>query len=170
MRCQKCDRPATFHITELTGNKPQELHLCEEHARHYLSESSEGAEMASGLSESIAKNMVQQMSLSQASEELKGIDQKTCTICGLTFFDFRSRGRLGCPNDYACFEEQIDPLILGIHGESRHTGKSPKRGGKTDDPRTLLIRLRRELDEAVSQENYEQASKLRDQIKALNEK
>ena len=33
MKCQKCERPATFHITELTGGKPQELHLCEEHAR-----------------------------------------------------------------------------------------------------------------------------------------
>ncbi|MCL2305363.1 MAG: UvrB/UvrC motif-containing protein [Planctomycetaceae bacterium] len=170
MKCQKCDRPATFHITELTGNKPQELHLCEEHARHYLSESSEGLEAASGLSASMAQNMVQQMSLSQASEELKEIDQKTCTICGITFFDFRSRGRLGCPNDYTCFGEQLDPLILGIHGESQHVGKRPKRSGKADDPRTHLIRLRRELDEAVAREDYEKASELRDQIKTLNEK
>ena len=169
MKCQKCDRPATFHITELTGKKPQELHLCEEHARHYLSESSEGMEAATGLSASMAQNMVQQMSLSQASDELKEIDQKTCAICGITFFDFRSRGRLGCPNDYISFEEQLDPLILGIHGESKHVGKSPKRGGKADDDRTLLIRLRRELDEAVAKEDYEQASKLRDQIKALAE-
>jgi len=169
MKCQKCDRPATFHITELTGGKPQELHLCEEHARHYLNESSEGLEAGSGVPSSLVQNMAQQMSLSQASEELKEIDQKTCAICGITFFDFRSRGRLGCPHDYACFEEQLDPLILGIHGESRHVGKSPKRAGQTDDNRTLLIRLRRELDEAVARENYEQASKLRDQIKEINE-
>ena len=32
MKCQRCDKSATFHITELTGGKPQELHLCEEHA------------------------------------------------------------------------------------------------------------------------------------------
>ena len=38
MKCQKCDKSATFHITELTGGKPQELHLCEEHAREYLTE------------------------------------------------------------------------------------------------------------------------------------
>ena len=35
MKCQQCDKSATFHITELTGGKPQELHLCEEHARQY---------------------------------------------------------------------------------------------------------------------------------------
>ena len=24
MKCQQCDKPATFHITELTGGKPQD--------------------------------------------------------------------------------------------------------------------------------------------------
>jgi len=170
MKCQKCDRQATFHVTELTGNKPQESHLCEEHVQHYFKEASEGLEAAPEGSSQLAQNLVQQMSLSQTSEELQLVDQKTCTICGLTFFDFRTRGRLGCPNDYVCFEEQLDALVLSVHGESQHTGKSPKRTGTADDPRTLLIRLRRELDEAVAREDYEQASELRDKIKTINDK
>ena len=44
MKCQHCEKPATFHITELTGPKPMELHLCEDHARTYLSQSEETAE------------------------------------------------------------------------------------------------------------------------------
>ena len=167
MKCQQCDRQATHHITELTGNKPQETHLCAEHAQSYFNESSESLPAAPEAASSLAQNMVQQMSLSQASEELKAIDQMTCAICGITFFDFRSRGRFGCPNDYTCFEEYLGPFILGIHGESQHTGKSPKRAGKSDDNRTLLIRLRRELDEAVAKEDYEQASELRDKIKTV---
>ena len=43
MKCQQCDKPATFHITELTGGKPQELHLCEDHARQYLTSSAGAA-------------------------------------------------------------------------------------------------------------------------------
>ena len=39
LKCQQCDNAATFHITELTGGEPQELHLCEEHARQYLAPS-----------------------------------------------------------------------------------------------------------------------------------
>ena len=35
---------------------------------------------------------------------------------------------------------------------------------------TELIRLRREMKEAVEQENYEQASKLRDQIREIASK
>ena len=30
MKCQKCEKPATFHITDLVDGKPNELHLCEE--------------------------------------------------------------------------------------------------------------------------------------------
>ena len=47
MKCQHCEKPATFHITELTGDEPSELHFCEEHARVYLTQSDEpaGAEL-----------------------------------------------------------------------------------------------------------------------------
>ena len=48
MKCQKCDKPATFHITELTGGKPKELHLCEDHAREYLAEHESPEEAATG--------------------------------------------------------------------------------------------------------------------------
>ena len=44
MNCQYCEKPATFHITELTGDTPVELHLCEEHARLYLTQSNEPTE------------------------------------------------------------------------------------------------------------------------------
>ena len=167
MKCQNCERPATFHITELTGSKPMELHLCEEHARKYLSESENG-DVNSGLAASLTQNMAQQLSLNQASEELKNIDQITCPICGISFFDFRSKGRLGCPNDYQCFGEHLEPLILSIHGETQHIGKTPARVGKVDDNRTLLIRLRREMEEAIAKEEYEKASELRDQIREID--
>ncbi|MFO0817693.1 MAG: UvrB/UvrC motif-containing protein [Pirellulales bacterium] len=39
MKCQHCEKPATFHITELTGSEPQEVHLCEDHAQLFLSAS-----------------------------------------------------------------------------------------------------------------------------------
>ncbi|HBT77704.1 MAG TPA: DNA helicase UvrBC [Planctomycetaceae bacterium] len=169
MKCQKCDRPATFHITELTGPKPQELHLCEEHARHYLSETSEQNDPVSGLATALAQNATaQEFVLNKTSEELKSLDQETCPVCGISFFDFRSRGRLGCPNDYACFERQLEPLIQNIHGDVQHVGKVPRRAGIQVDRRTLLIKLRRDLDEAVKEEDYERASTLRDKIKELD--
>jgi protein arginine kinase activator len=166
MKCQQCEKPATFHITELTGGKPQELHLCEEHAREYLTSGSEPANTGS-MASVLAQQMAQQMAVGQTAAELAELDQQTCAVCGITFYEFRSQGRLGCPHDYTSFQAQLDPLILNIHGETEHTGKSPKRCPQGAAQRTQLIRLRREMKEAVEEENYERATELRDKIRRI---
>lgn len=167
MRCQKCEKPATFHITELTGGKPQELHLCEDHAREYLSQSSEEPTSTAAMA-ALAQQIAKHMPVGQTAEELAQLDQQSCPVCGITFYEFRNQGRLGCPHDYVCFESQLEPLILNIHGENEHTGKTPKRSPKGSERRTQLIRLRREMKEAVADEDYERASKLRDQIRRID--
>lgn len=167
MKCQKCDRPATFHITELTGGKPQELHLCEEHAREYLTQSSGEPADATSMAAALAQQMAQQMAVGQTAEELAELDKQVCPVCGISFYEFRAQGRLGCPNDYTCFESQLDPLILNIHGELEHVGKTPRQSSVDSEQRTQLIRLRREMKEAIQKENYEQASELRDEIERI---
>jgi len=169
MKCQKCERPATFHITELTGGKPQELHLCEEHAKEYLTQPNAEASGTSSMAASIAQQVAQQLAVGQTAEELAKVDEQACPVCGISFREFRSQGRLGCPNDYVSFEAQLEPLILNIHGEKEHVGKTPKRAPRGSEKRTQLIRLRREMTDAVTDENYERASKLRDEIRRIEE-
>ena len=166
MKCQQCDRPATFHITELTGGKPQELHLCEDHARQYLT-SSTGEPTSGGNMAAALAQQVQQMAIGQTAEELAQLDQQACPVCGITFYEFRSQGRLGCPHDYVAFQAQLEPLILNVHGESEHVGKRPRRAPAGSENRTQLIRLRRDMKEAVENENYERASEIRDQIRRI---
>lgn len=163
MKCQQCDKPATFHITELTGGKPQELHLCEEHARQYLTASSSEPTPVGAM----AAVLAHQMAIGQTAEELAQLDQQACPVCGITFYEFRSQGRLGCPHDYICFESQLEPLIANIHGESEHVGKRPHQPAAGSESRTQLIRLRREMKEAIDDENYERASELRDEIQRI---
>jgi protein arginine kinase activator len=166
MKCQQCDRPATFHITELTGGKPQELHLCEDHARQYLTSSTGEPAGTGGMVAALAQQ-VQQMAIGQTAEELANLDKQACPVCGITFYEFRSQGRLGCPHDYVAFQAQLEPLILNVHGESEHVGKRPKRAPAESENRTQLIRLRREMKESVESENYERASELRDEIRRI---
>ena len=167
MKCQKCDKPATFHITELTGGKPQELHLCEDHAREYLTSSGGEPSSMGSMAAVLAQQIAQQMAVGQTAEELARLDQQSCPVCGITFYEFRGQGRLGCPHDYVCFQPQLEPLILSIHGEGEHVGKSPQRCVGNAGKRTKLIRLRREMKEAVDKEDYERASKLRDEIQRV---
>ena len=166
MKCQQCDRPATFHITELTGGKPQELHLCEDHARQYLTSSANEPANGGGMVAALAQQ-VQQMAIGQTAEELAHLDQQACPVCGMTFYEFRSQGRLGCPHDYVAFQNQLEPLILNVHGESEHVGKRPQRAPAGSEHRTQLIRLRREMKEAIESEKYERASELRDEIRRI---
>lgn len=165
MKCQKCDKSATFHITELSSGKPVELHLCEDHARSYLTETDEEAAPAvSNLAGMLAQQLV-----GETAEELARLEQKTCPVCGITFLEFRKQGRLGCPNDYEFFRSELEPLITNIHGETQHMGKVPHHRGEDAGRKTELIRLRREMKEAVTNEQYERASELRDEIRRIEE-
>ncbi len=166
MKCQRCDRAATFHITELTGpGGPKEIHLCEECIRNYLQDPSSGKSGAVGVHD-IGSHTFKMV---QTAEELAQLDQRTCPVCGLSFYDFRQMGRLGCPHDYTYFERELEPLLASIHGKTRHEGKTPRLGRVTTEAQTELIRLRREMQEAVEREDYEQASRLRDQIRQIEE-
>src|SRR5688572_14894510 len=73
MKCQHCEKPATFHITELTGPKPSELHLCEDHARAYLTQSEDEVESPPTL----AGVLAQQLKLGQTAQELARLDQRS---------------------------------------------------------------------------------------------
>jgi len=161
MKCQHCEKPATFHITELTEpNGPSVLHLCEEHARTFLSNEETPA---SALSSLLAK----QLKIEKASEELASADKKTCPICGITFADFRKGGRLGCAYDYVAFEEDLEPLLVNIHGALEHVGKVPTNLSGSPERQQRLMQLKVEMKEAIDKEDYETASRLRDKISAV---
>lgn len=164
MKCQKCEKPATFHITDLSGDDVLALHLCPDCAKSYLqpeeSGSSSGAPTTMGF-------LQQQLKLEQTAEDLKELDSRECPVCGITFFEFRQNGRLGCPHDYECFGEELEPLLLNVHGGPEHVGKRPQRGSDNTEDRTQVIRMRREMKEAIEREDYERASELRDKISQI---
>jgi protein arginine kinase activator len=92
----------------------------------------------------------------------------SCPNCGITFEQFKKQSLLGCPEDYAVFEKQLEPIVKksqGGHGE--HCGKVPEKSSDETKKNTELIRLRQELELAVQVEDYELAAKVRDRIKQL---
>lgn len=166
MKCQQCEKPATFHITELTGPEPQEVHLCENCAKSYLLQGDSGPPAAAP---TLAGVLAKQLKLGQAAEELAKLDQRACPKCGITFYEFRNQGRLGCSHDYTYFERELTPLIMNIHGEGKHVGKRPRGEAASTDEETELIRLRREMEDSIKKEEYERASQLRDKIRQIEQ-
>jgi protein arginine kinase activator len=165
MKCQHCEKPATFHITEITGpeeeRQVQEVHLCEVCFREYI-QPEEPAESAGA---SLLGALAQQFKIGKTAEKLAKLDAQTCPVCGISFQEFRQIGRLGCPHDYQAFGSELQPLLLNIHGATEHKGKRPKRNASRRQ--SEVLRLRREMQEAIDREEYERASELRDEIRRI---
>ena len=81
MKCQQCEKPATFHITELTSGQPQELHLCETCAKTYLTQGEAGS---GAVAPTLANVLAKQLQIGKAAEELAKLDQRACPVCGIT--------------------------------------------------------------------------------------
>lgn len=149
MKCQHCPKLSTLQITEIHGeNNFEEFHLCDECAQKYLYETSPKKKKGDG-------------------RDGGGTD-KQCEQCGTKFVDFRNTGRLGCPHDYQAFQAELLPLLESIHSSTRHAGKTPRRPSQRVRGQELT-RLRKELQKAVTSEAYEEAARLRDRIRQLEE-
>jgi protein arginine kinase activator len=155
-KCERCSSPATVHITEvLSESQFEEHHVCEQCYKQYVQES-QGAPAKALTAES-----------GELEEALFG--QQECPDCGIKFVDFRNNHRLGCSRDYQVFQTELMPLLENIHGETKHCGKTPRRYPQTKKAEAELMQLRQRLKRAVDREDYEEAARLRDQIKTLEE-
>jgi len=156
MKCQRCPKQATLHITEVLGeDRYEEVHLCEDCAKKYLIEPQK---KAAATKASAAE---------AASEEELQPAGPTCEACGISYQEFRNHGRFGCPHDYDAFKAELLPLLESIHGDVRHLGKTPRRLPRTQSAQVELTTLRRRLQQLVTEENYEEAARVRDRIKEL---
>lgn len=164
MLCDVCGKnPATVHLTEIIDSHMNELHLCEECAR----KKSTQMEQQFGLSDLLAG----MADFDKPNHDLKEpIDLIKCPNCGLTYADFKKMGRLGCGDCYEAFKKYLGPLLKKIHGSNMHFGKSPFKAAKSDNKETGIEELRIKLKEAIAMEDFEDAARLRDQIKDMENK
>ena len=156
MLCQACEsKPATIHITTIEEAAKTALHLCEDCA------SEKGVTDGSPIP-SLLEKLVNE-------KQAPGQSDARCPECGITWEDFRSKGRLGCPRDYEAFAKELAPLLEKIHGAKVHVGRLPQSGTLGTGGEERLRSLRRELARAVKDEQYEAAARLRDEIRIAEE-
>ena len=109
----------------------------------------------------ILQNLIGQH-IGQLTDELARL---TCPACGIKYMEFRAEGRLGCPHDYEVFRVGLEPLLQRLHRSVRHKGKSPRHGRTIGAAPAEVIELRSRLRQAVENEEYEEAARLRDVIR-----
>jgi len=90
-----------------------------------------------------------------------------CPDCGMTLLEFRQKGRMGCPKDYEVFGAHTRELLERIHGATQHAGRLPGQDPAVAERARRMSELQKELEAAIRQEAYEQAARLRDELKLL---
>lgn len=159
--CDKCGKPAPFHLTDIRDGKKTERHLCKECA------AAEGLKISSADAASM-ETMTKLLEEFVLQAVGKHGDVVCCQVCGMSFDEYRKQELLGCPNDYDAFGEELGHLVERVQDHAtQHVGKVPLRASQTQKRLTALLRLRTELRGAVQDEDYERAARLRDQIREL---
>lgn len=83
-----------------------------------------------------------------------------CPSCGETERELKESGLLGCEQCYQTFASLLDPVFRRVQGHTRHLEAPAK-----EDSREGLGELRLRLDRAIRDEAYEEAARIRDQIR-----
>ncbi len=162
MKCQKCNKnDATTHITKVINGIKTEMYLCSSCA----GESADIFSFEPNIDHEFDSFFGSFWNTPAVSKTL--YEESVCKMCGTARSQFLKTGKPGCSNCYAVFEEFLSRPLKQIHGSTRHTGKTPsklKDAFKTEDKITAL---KSQLDAAVAQQNFEEAARLRDEIKSL---
>ena len=103
--------------------------------------------------------------------KLMPTSNKRCDFCGSSFEDISNTGKVGCAKCYDAFFDQLMPSIKRIHGNTKHAGKFGSRtGGKKNTLKSKIQALDEKMKVAISEQNFEEAAKIRDELKKLREK
>ena len=165
MLCQECGKkPATLHFTKIVNGEKTEFHICESCAR-------EKGEMIPGTPNGFSIHSLLSGLLDFEPAGGKGLGAKLeharCEECGLTYGQFSKIGRFGCSSCYKFFDKKLDPLFRRVHGNTGHVGKVPKRTGEQIQSRREIEQLKRELQDHIEREEFEDAAQIRDRIREL---
>ncbi len=189
MLCDNCrKKEANVRYSEnINGNK-KELNLCEECSKKLginQIDFSMPIDFSSFFGEFMEDFTTPEFMSMPLFNEIKALK---CDNCGYTFEDIVNTGKLGCGRCYDIFEERLDPIIRRIQGANQHVGRIGKiidnkidqkienktnkkeqtsKNEEKSNKENQLEKLHQDLKQAIKQERYEEAAKIRDEIKKI---
>lgn len=184
MLCDNCKkREANVKYSESINGIKKEMNLCEECAKEL------------GITNQFNFNLpldfpnffgsfLEDFSNQEIMPLFEGTKTTRCDNCGTTFEDIVNTGRLGCSNCYDIFGDKLDAILKRLQGSSRHIGRleetvntynnkktnkyEKKEEVKDENKDNKITKLQEDLKLAIKDERYEDAAKIRDEIKKLS--
>ncbi len=166
MICEQCgERPAAVVVKQNYQGHITEKHLCQVCASgsHSSNYSFDQDPMA------IHNLLANWFPKQQAAVSPIRKDVPACPSCGFTFQRFLTLGKFGCAECYSTFSPQLTEILKRVqNGNTEHTGKIPASYGTTLKIKKEIDELRKQMQQAIHEENFEEAASLRDQVRTLN--
>ena len=185
MVCQNCGKnEAHVKYTQIVNGVKKEMVLCEECAEK-MGISNFKVNMPIHFSNFFDDLFDDEQLLPSFMKESSNV----CENCGEDYDNFIKTGLLGCADCYDVFENKLDQVLKNMQGSTKHVGRKPlnieeklKKIGENqiknsnqnktnnEDKNEKLESLKKELNRAIEEERYEDAAKIRDEIKAMENK
>lgn len=160
MLCEECKtNEAVYTVSVIADHAIKTRHLCE------TCMSRMNASFSGDNIKNLLSSILSAITGTEVAEE--PVADVVCPRCQTTLAQFTKSGKLGCPACYEAFHEQLQPMLLQIHGRVQHAGRHPLTSEEAQRSRTRLETLTRQMERAVAVEDYATAARLRDEIRAL---
>jgi len=158
MLCEKCGaNQANLHVSQSINGKKSDLYVCNNCAAEmgYLgAKSIFNTDFFNLLSPHIGG--------ATASPHISG----SCPVCSESLEQYKSTRRFGCLHCYSYFNF-VEPILKKVHGDTHHIGKLPKKADSNLKKRREIDSLKKKLEEAIANEEFEKAAGFRDQIREM---
>ena len=157
MKCDKCGKPSVYHSTLIVNGVSQTTNLCRDCAIKEGVFAEEPTSLFDEMFQSFAEFL-----------PFEKVEDIVCPVCKESLREFKSTGMLGCPNCYEAFREEISKVIKRIAPFDRHKQQDVKiKTTKRQTKEEKISNLRQEMANAVKDERYEDAAKIKKQILKL---
>jgi protein arginine kinase activator len=163
MKCERCKKAeATIHLTQMLNGEVKKLNLCQNCAKET------GINLNAPIS---ITDILMGLGIQSSTEEAPSSPEfdLSCSRCSMTRTEFKKHGRLGCPECYNAFMGELGALAKAMHHSNQHVGKIPACQGQHARMMAQIAALQKDIETAITKEEYEIAARLRDQIKQLQE-
>jgi len=171
MLCDNCGKnEANIKLTQIINGKKTEMMICEE-CGHKMGISDINFEMPIDISDFLGDfefehDSSEFMPFNTITKEIK------CDGCNMTYQEFLDNGKFGCEQCYVTFGEKIDTLLKRIQGTDRYLGRKANKNLNNEvkevQESQKIENLQKQLKQAIRDERYEDAAKIRDEIKKLS--
>ena len=164
MLCERChQKQATVHMSQIVNGSKTEMHLCQD-----CSTQMEMPITIEALFNGLLGSLLSMTAEKQFDEPFTHYEP--CPTCGMTYEGFKNGGgKLGCAACYKVFLRELEAILKNVQGSIRHEGKFPQRFGSSMFQAREVDRLRGLMRKAISDENFEEAARLRDVLKTMEE-